>query len=382
VARWNADKWRAIVPHLDRALDMEPVERDRWLTELAGHEPSVARELGELLLVQQSNQSAAFLERSLLGRESQPTAGQKVGSYTLVSRLGNGGTGSVWLAQRSDGHFESRVAIKILDRRGLVLQGAEQVRREAGLLARQNHANTAKLFDAGFCDNGQPYLILEYVEGRPIDEYCRDRGLTLPERLHLFLPIVEAAAHAHVRGIVHCDLKPSNVLVTMDGVPKLLDFGVASLISRSMRLEASMSRPAKPMPMSPGYASPEQIRGETVTPASDVYALGMVLHVLITGRHPYISNTDSATQMIRATLADDARPASESIQPGASRRWVRGELDAVIAKAIERQPEDRYPAAMQLAADLKRFLACRPVSARQHTLVQRFAMYFRRVSQA
>jgi serine/threonine protein kinase len=382
VARWNADKWRAIVPHLDRALDMEPVERDRWLTELAGHEPSVARELGELLLVQQSNQAAAFLERSLLGRESESAAGQKVGSYTLVSRLGNGGTGSVWLAQRSDGHFESRVAIKILDRRGLALQGAEQVRREAGLLARQNHANTAKLFDAGFCDNGQPYLILEYVEGRPIDEYCRDRGLTLPERLHLFLPIVEAVAHAHARGIVHCDLKPSNVLVTMDGVPKLLDFGVASLISRSMRVEASMSRPEKPMPMSPGYASPEQIRGEAVTPASDVYALGMVLHVLITGRHPYISNTDTATQMIRATLADDAQPASESIQPGASRRWVRGELDAVIAKAIERQPEDRYPAAMQLAADLKRFLACLPVSARQHTLVQRFAMYFRRVSQA
>jgi eukaryotic-like serine/threonine-protein kinase len=382
VARWNADKWRAIVPHLDRALDMEPVERDRWLTELAGHEPGVARELGELLLVQQSNQAAAFLERSLLGRESEPAAGQKVGSYTLVSRLGNGGTGSVWLAQRSDGHFESRVAIKILDRRGLALQGAEQVRREAGLLARQNHANTAKLFDAGFCDTGQPYLILEYVEGRPIDEYCRDRGLTLPERLHLFLPIVEAVAHAHARGIVHCDLKPSNVLVTMDGVPKLLDFGVASLISRSIRVEASMSRPEKPMPMSPGYASPEQIRGEAVTPASDVYALGMVLHVLITGRHPYISKTDTATQMIRATLADDAQPASESIQPGASRRWVRGELDAVIAKAIERQPEDRYPAAMQLAADLKRFLACLPVSARQHTLVQRFAMYFRRVSQA
>jgi serine/threonine protein kinase len=382
VARWNADKWRAIVPHLDRALDMEPVERDRWLTELAGHEPSVARELGELLLAQQSNQAAAFLERSLLDRESEPAAGQKVGSYTLVSRLGNGGTGSVWLAQRSDGRFESRVAIKILDRRGLALQGSEQVRREAGLLARQNHANTAKLFDAGFCDNGQPYLILEYVEGRPIHEYCGDHGLTLPERLHLVLPIVEAVAHAHARGIVHCDLKPSNVLVTVDGVPKLLDFGVASLISRSMRVEASMSRPEKPMPMSPGYASPEQIRGEAVTPASDVYALGMLLHVLITGRHPYISKTDTATQMIRATLADDAQPASESIPPGASRRWVRGELDAVIAKAIERQPEDRYPAAMQLAADLKRFLACRPVSARQHTLVQRCAMYFRRVSQA
>jgi eukaryotic-like serine/threonine-protein kinase len=382
VARWSADTWRTISPHLDRALDLNPTERPRWLADFAGKDPDMAQLLSELLLTQQTNEAAGFLQRSPLARESEPEVGQQVGSYRLVSRLGNGGTGSVWLAKRSDGHFESTVAIKVLDRRGLARQGAEQVRREAGLLAQQSHANIAKLFDAGFCENGQPYLVLEYVEGRRIDEYCIERGLTLPERLQLFLPVVEAVAHAHARQIVHCDLKPSNVLVTTDGAAKLLDFGVASLISRSMPLEAAVARQDSPLPMSPGYASPEQIRGDAITAASDVYALGMMLHILLTGQHPYISKTQTSTQMIRATLTDDAPPASTSIELGPSQRWVRGDLDAVIAKAIERQPERRYSTAMQLAADLKRFLACRPVSARRHTLAQRFYMYVRRLRQA
>jgi eukaryotic-like serine/threonine-protein kinase len=382
VARWSADRWRAISPHLDRALELNLAERQQWLAEFAGNDPDMAKLLRELLLTQQLNEATGFLERSPLARDSEPEIGQQVGSYELVSRLGNGGTGSVWLARRSDGHFESTVAIKVLDRRGLARQGDEQVRREAGLLAQQSHANTAKLFDAGFCENGQPYLVLEYVQGRRIDEYCSELGLTLPERLELLLPIVEAVAHAHARQIVHCDLKPSNVLVTTDGVAKLLDFGVASLISRSLPLEAAVARQDSPLPMSPGYASPEQIRGEAITPASDVYALGMMLHVLLTGQHPYISKTKTSTQMIRATLTDDAAPASTSIESGPSQRWVRGDLDAVIAKAIERQPERRYPTAMLLAADLKRFLACRPVSARQHTLAQRFYLYIRRLSQA
>jgi eukaryotic-like serine/threonine-protein kinase len=382
VARWSADRWGAISPHLDQLLDLEPAERDRRLAELAAGDPDMGRDLDELLRAQQAIQATGFLERSPLARDSEPQPGQQVGSYTLDSRLGKGGTGSVWLAKRSDGHFEATVAIKILDRRGLARQGAEQIRREAGLLARQSHANTAKLFDAGFCENGQPYLILEYVEGQRIDHYCRDRRLTLPERLHLILPIVAAVAHAHTRHIVHRDLKPSNVLVTGEGVAKLLDFGVASLISKSLPFEAALARQESPLPMSPGYAAPEQIRGEAITPASDVYALGMMLHVLVTGQHPYISRTQTQTQMIRATLTDDAQPASESIEPGPSRRWVRGDLDAVIAKAIERQPESRYPSATELAADLRRFLACRPVLARPHTLAQRFHMYVRRILQA
>jgi eukaryotic-like serine/threonine-protein kinase len=378
MARWSAEQWNAISPHLDHALDLEPRERDRWLSELDGSDPGLAKDLRELLAAQASVAESQFMERSPLAREPGPVAGQQIGAYTLESRLGSGGMGSVWLAQRSDGHFDAKVAIKILDHRGLGGQGAEQIRREAGLLAQQSHPNTAKLFDAGFGENGQPFLILEYVEGQRIDEYCDRRALTLPERLQLFLPVLEAVAHAHERQIVHRDLKPSNVLVTSDGVAKLLDFGVASVISKSMPVEVAISQRESPLWMTPGYAAPEQIRGEEITPSSDVYALGVMLHMLITGQHPYSAEASTQTKLIRAVLTDDAQPASESIESGISKRWVRGELDAVIAKAIEREPARRYATAAELAADIRRFLSYRPVLAREHSAAQRLFMFVRR----
>jgi TolB-like protein/tetratricopeptide (TPR) repeat protein len=378
VARWTPEQWSVISPLLDQALDLEPPARERWFDEISASDPVLAQDLRELLATRESNAESDFLERSPLARASEPVAGQQFGAYTLVSRLGRGGMGSVWLANRSDGHFDAQVAIKILDRRGLGGQGAEQIRREAGLLAQQSHPNTAKLFDAGFSESGQPFLILEYVEGQRIDEYCERRVLTLPERLDLFLPVVEAVAHAHERQIVHRDLKPSNVLVTSDGVAKLLDFGVASVISKSMPVEAAVSEHESPLGMTLGYAAPEQIRGDAITPSSDVYALGMMLHVLITGQHPFISQTSTNTQVIRAVLADDAQPASESIETSNSKRWVRGELDAVIAKAIEREPARRYATASALADDIRRFLSYRPVLAREHTVAQRLFMFARR----
>jgi TolB-like protein/serine/threonine protein kinase/Flp pilus assembly protein TadD len=378
VARWSAEQWNAISLHLDHALDLAAGERDRWLSQLDTSDPGLAKGLRELLAAQASAAEAQFMERSPLAREAEPVAGQSLGAYTLESRLGSGGMGSVWLAQRSDGHFEAKVAIKILDHRGLGGQGAAQIRREAGLLAQQSHPNTAKLFDAGFGENGQPFLILEYVEGQRIDEYCERHGLTLPERLRLFLPVLEAVAHAHERQIVHRDLKPSNILVTRDGVAKLLDFGVASVISKSMPMEAAIAQREAPLWMTPGYAAPEQIRGEEITPASDVYALGVMLHMLITGQHPYMSESSTQTRLIRAVLTDDAQPASESIESGMTKRWVRGELDAVIAKAIEREPARRYASAAELAADIRRFLSYRPVRAREHSAAQRLFMFIRR----
>lgn len=378
MARWSAEQWSAIAPHLDRALELEAGERERWLNELEAGDAGLAKTLRELLATQQSNVESQFLEHSPLARQPEPVPGEQVGAYRLVSRLGAGGMGSVWLAQRSDGHFDAKVAIKLLDRSGLDGQGADQIRREAGLLARQSHPNTAKLFDAGFGANGQPFLILEYVEGQRIDEYCDRHALSLAERLQLFLPVLDAVAHAHARGIVHRDLKPSNVLVTSDGVAKLLDFGVASLISKSMPVEAALSERESPLGMTPGYAAPEQIRGDAATPAGDVYALGMLLHVLMTGQHPYLSATSTHTHAIRAALTDDALPASESLEAGSSKRWVRGDLDAVIAKAIEREPARRYASAAELAADIGRFLSYRPVLAREHTVTQRTFMFVRR----
>lgn len=377
MARWSAEKWGEISPHLDKALDLDSHARESWLNELDASDPALAQQLRELLATQQHNSAAEFLERSPLAPGAPPIAGQQIGAYTLESMLGSGGTGSVWLARRSDGHFEAKVAIKILDHRGLGGQGAEQIRREASLLARQSHPHIARLFDAGFGTDGQPFLILEYVEGQRIDEYCRSRKLSLPARVQLLLPIIEAVAHAHARQIVHRDLKPSNILVTSEGIAKLLDFGVASLISNSMPVEVALSQ-HEILGMTPGYAAPEQIRGEAITPASDVYALGILLHVLITGLHPYAPNFSTPTQLIRAVLTDDADLASESIEPGSTKRWVRGDLDAVIAKAMQRDPAHRYPSATELAADVRRFLRSRPVLAKRHTLAERILMFTRR----
>jgi eukaryotic-like serine/threonine-protein kinase len=385
--RWSADQWKAISPYLDQALDLEPQVRSAWLDQLAAANPALADDLRELLATHDKVSSAQFLDRALLSPAPDPVAGQQFGAYTLESLIGSGGMGSVWRAKRSDGHFEARVAIKILDHGGLGHQGADQVRREASLLARQSHSNIARLFDAGFTADGQAYLILEFVEGLRIDEYCDSNALSLDARLALLLPVIDAVAHAHTQGIVHRDLKPSNILVTADGVPKLLDFGVAALISRSATLTTAAISKTTPLDagpeqislgMTPAYAAPEQIRGEEVTPASDVYALGILLHLLITGRHPFAADTSTHTQIIRAVLTEDAALASEGVDSPSSRRWLRGDLDAVIAKASQREPENRYPSADEFAADIRRFRAARPVLARRHSWSQHIGMFARR----
>lgn len=377
VGRFSAEQWKEISPYLDQALDLESPARERWLSNLKANKPQLAADLQALLATHAAVDAAQFLERSPLSPGAGPMAGRQFGAYTLETLLGRGGMGSVWLARRSDGHFEAKVAIKILDHRGVATQGAEQIRREASLLARQSHTNIARLFDAGFGEEGQPFLILEYVEGIRIDEHCGSRALSLDARLALLLTVVDAVAHAHAHGIVHRDLKPPNILVTADGVAKLLDFGVASLISKSAPLDAAPDVPPS-LGMTPAFAAPEQIRGEPVTPASDVYALGVLLHLLITNRHPFASDTSTPTQLIRAVLTDDASLASESIASTSSKRWVSGDLDAVIAKAMQREPENRYATAAELAAELRRFLSHRPVHARSHTWIQRAAMLARR----
>lgn len=395
VGRWSAQQWNAISPYLDQALDVEASQRESWLAKLAASDSTLADELRALLAIHDANHAAQFLEHSPLNPRVEPVAGLKVGAYTLESLLGSGGMGSVWRARRSDGRFDAQVAIKILNPLAMGAEGAEQVRREAGLLAQQTHPNIARLFDAGICDNGQPYLILEYVEGVRIDEYSNRRELPPEARLMLLLPVIDAVAHAHGHRIVHRDLKPSNVLVTADGVAKLLDFGVAALISisASLPIAASLAKTgslSKTGPleagvsqthssgMTPAFAAPEQIRGEPVTPASDVYALGVLLHVLVTNQHPFGADTKTHTQLIRAVLTDDAMPASESMASSSSKRWVRGDLDSIIAKAIAREPEHRYATAAELAADLRRLLSHRPVQARSNSWLRRASMFVRR----
>jgi eukaryotic-like serine/threonine-protein kinase len=365
MARSDKELWNELLPYLDEALELEPAQRDTWLAALTASHPKLATELLQLLALHAANCASGFMERSPLG--DGPLVGERIGAYTLERPLGRGGMGSVWLGRRSDGKYEGHVAIKLLDRRGLGTAAAEQIRHEASLLARLTHPNIARLFDAGVRENGQPYLILEYVEGEPIDRYSRARALTLIARLRLFLAVADAVAHAHAQLIVHRDLKPSNVLVTPEGVVKLLDFGVAALQSRTADAAATAVPESAAQALTPGYASPEQLRGEPVAAAADVYSLGVLLHVLVTGAHPFGSSASTHTKLARAALTEDPGAASDRLATATERRRVRGDLDAIIARALRREPELRYATATELAADLRRFLGNFPVEARAHT---------------
>ena len=360
----DSSHWAEVSPYLDEALELDPAEREPWLAALSASHPALAAELRGLLELHSTNCATGFMERSpLVAAES--LIGQQIGPYTIERLLGRGGMGSVWLGRRSDGKFEGRAAVKLLDRRGLGRDAANQIRHEASLLARLSHAHIARLFDAGVRASGQPYLILEYVEGQPIDRYCNEHQLPLPARLRLFLAVLDAVAHAHGQLIVHRDLKPSNVLVTSDGVVKLLDFGVAAL--QSVPRGEGTTGEGGPQALTPGYAAPEQLRGEPVSAASDVYSLGVLLHVLVTGEHPHGTGGSTATELVRATLTDDLSLASRRLPAGAERRRVRGDLDAIISRAMSREPESRYATATEFAADIRAFLGGFPVQARPAT---------------
>jgi eukaryotic-like serine/threonine-protein kinase len=356
-------RWARILTLLDEALQLEPAQRATWLSEVEAGDAPLAAELRGLLALHAANSASGFMERSPLERVEN-LAGARIGPYLIERLLGRGGMGSVWLARRNDGKFEGRAAIKVLERRGLGRDAARAISHEASLLARLTHPNIARLFDAGVTESGQPYLILEYVEGEIIDAYCRTRALPLAATLRLFITVVDAVAHAHAHLVVHRDLKPSNVLVTAEGVVKLLDFGVASLQAGSASGETET-----PRALTPGYAAPEQLRGEPVAAAADVYALGVLLHVLVTGEHPFGARGTTETELMRAALADDPALASERLTGSAERRRVRGDLDAIIARALNRDPLRRYPTAAELAEDVRAYLGRFPVRARPATRV-------------
>jgi len=361
MTRIDGGRWGRVLALLDEALELEPTRRATWLSELEGRDAPLAAELRELLAVHAANSASGFMERSPL-EGVEDLAGARMGPYLIERLLGRGGMGSVWLARRDDGKFEGRAAIKVLERRGLGRDAAAEIRHEASLLARLTHPNIARLFDAGVTEGGQPYLVLEYVEGEPVDVYCRTRALPLAARLRLFVTVVDAVAHAHAHLVVHRDLKPSNVLVTAEGVVKLLDFGIASLQAGSQAGESQA-----PRALTPGYAAPEQLRGEPVAAAADVYALGVLLHVIVTGGHPFGARGTTQTELVRAALTEDPAPASARLALAGERRRVRGDLDAVIARALNRDPAHRYPTAAELAEDLRAFLSNLPVRARPAT---------------
>jgi len=289
--------------------------------------------------------------------ETELDQGDRLGAWRLLHRLAQGGMGAVYLAERADGHFEQRAAIKLI--RGV--PNAEMLAhftRERQILATLQHPHIARLLDGGATPGGQPYLVMEYVEGEPIDVFCSQKNLSLDARLRLFEQVCGAVQFAHQRLVVHCDLKPSNVLVRADGTPVLLDFGIARALDRQRGADA-----VETGYFTPGYASPEQLRGEAVTTASDVYALGLILFEMVTGRK---ARVDAADRTI-ALLGDAAVRPSQLAGAVSWRGRIAGDIDAIVLRATAAEPVARYAAANALANDIQRYRALRPVSARAQT---------------
>jgi serine/threonine protein kinase len=305
-------------------------------------------------------------------------AGLELGPYRLVSPIGQGGMGSVWLAERVDGRFEGRVAVKLLNVSLVGRSGEARFTQEGRILARLQHPRIARLIDAGTTGIGQPYLVLDYVEGLPIDRYCDGQQLDVRARLRLFLDVLAAVAHAHANLVVHRDLKPSNVLVTAAGQVTLLDFGIARLVQGGHDAlgDAHLTREGDAL-MTPAYAAPEQVQRGAITTATDIHALGVLLHVLLSGMHPSEPHLDQPAELLRA-IADIDPPRMSSRVTGRLRQTLRGDLDAVVAMALRKRPEDRYASVDAFASDLRRYLADEPVVARAPSAFYRTAKFVRR----
>jgi serine/threonine-protein kinase len=370
--------WESLSQALDHALDLAEPERAAWLAQLAADNPDLAARLRAILGNSAALQQQRFLDGDVsaaaVQMASPDLAGTRIGPFVIESEAGHGGMGTVWRARRDDGKFNQTVAIKFLASPWADREGQARFQREVRLLGRLDHPNIARLIDAGIGAANQPYLVLEFVAGEPIDQYCKRLALGIPEILTLFLQLLDAVALAHRQLIVHRDLKPSNVMITREGVPKLLDFGIARLMEDSADGE-QLTRMTRAGPMTPGYAAPEQLLGEPADTLADVYALGVLLHELLTGVRPYDEPGQSAEARFQAIMADRLPLASS--RPGASRA-LRGDLDNIIAKALRRERRDRYASVTDLAEDIRRYLAHEPVSARRPTLAYRAARFVRR----
>lgn len=372
------DTWARVYPFLEQAQDVVPEELDAWLARVATEHPDIAAPLRDVLL-HQGIETSAFLERPIrLPADAPSRIDQRVGAYTIESLLGKGGMGEVWLARRSDGHFQGKFAVKFLNLASYTPNALDRFRREGRMLARLTHPNIARLIDAGAMPEGQPYLVLEYVKGEPIDQFCDAHSLGLEARVRLFLDVLAAVAHAHTNLIVHRDVKPSNVLVTPAGEVKLLDFGVAKLLGNELADEDySQATRIEDVALTPNYAAPEQFLGDPPSTATDVYQLGVLLYVLLVGRLPLETSTHTRAERVRAAL-EEVPPRLSEVAMQSARRALRGDLDAIVGKSLRKRPDERYATAAALAADLRRYLDHEPVSARAGIFAYRAGKFVRR----
>jgi len=402
----SEERWRRVRSLLERARELPRTERAAYLTKACGDDAELRAEIASLIA--HGDDSGGILRRSpaesTAGEPPRSPGAERVGAYRIQREIGRGGMGAVYLATRDDDEFERRVALKLLHH-GIVSDDiVRRFRNERQILAGIDHPNVAKLYDGGTTGDGLPYLVMEYIEGSRIDEYCDAQKLSIEKRLALFRSVCSAVHFAHQNLVIHRDLKPANILVTAEGEPKLLDFGIAKLLNPELAAATLGTTQADTRLLTPEYASPEQIRGEPITTASDVYALGVLLYRLLTGRSPYripgfqlheIARVICETEPTRPSAAIDeveepldsegtmritaaSVAGARAVNPERLRRRLKGDLDNIVLMALRKEALRRYSSVEQLSEDIRRFLVGLPVHARRGTSAYRTAKFIGR----
>lgn len=404
----EAQKWGRIKELFNSALEREPNQRTAFLREACRADDALRAEVESLL--SSYNQPNSFIEKppaeSTLDPSAETLTGRRIGSYQVIREIGSGGMAVVYLAVRADDQYRKRVAIKLV-KKGLDLDEIpRRFRNERQTLAALDHPNIVRLLDGGSTEEGLPYLVMDYVEGMPITEYCDSRRLSITERLELFRLVCAAVHYAHQNLVIHRDLKPGNILVTAEGVPKLLDFGIAKLLNPEFSAQTLLVTQADRRLMTPEYASPEQVRGLPVTTATDVYSLGVLLYELLTGHRPYRLKDQTLQEIERVICeVEPQRPStvvthaaevlspegitqtgltpelvsqSREGRPEKLRRRLLGDLDNVVLMALRKEPQRRYASVEQFSQDIRRHLEGLPVTARPATLGYRASKFMHR----
>ncbi len=403
----TSERWQKIKALLDRALELDEAARRALLDRECADDAEIRSEVESLIASYEEDKS--FLESpafegaaaAISNDGIASLSGRMVGPYKLIREIGHGGMGTVCLAVRADDEYKKRVAIKLV-RRGMdTEQILSRFRHERQILASLDHPNIARLLDGGTTSDGLPYFVMDYIEGQPIDEYCDAHRLTTQERLNLFRAVCSAVHYAHQNLVVHRDLKPGNILVTPDGTPKLLDFGIAKLLKPEMYAQTIAPTVTTVRPMTPDYASPEQVRGQPITTASDIYSLGVLLYELLTGHRPYRIRSSRAEDMERAICEQEPEKPSAAVSRAAEARTnssrasstasptrdggpeklkkkLVGDLDNIVLMAMRKEPQRRYASADELSEDLRRHLEGLPCLARRDTFSYRAGKFIRR----
>ena len=387
----RSEEWRKVEALLDAALELEPSERRKFLDEVGASAPESRREVESLLDCEE--QADGFLAAPALafsadffaeGEGEDERAGQTIGHYRVIREIGRGGMGAVYLGERADGEFQQQVALKVVRRSFADSELARRFRRERQILASLNHPNIARLLDGGVSAGGEPYIVMEYVEGARIDDYCDAKNLSTAGRLRLFLGVCRGVSYAHQHLVVHRDIKPSNILVTADGTPKLLDFGIAKLLDPEQAGDEHTRTEMRAF--TPDYASPEQVGGGQITTASDVYSLGVLLRDLLAGSrlsadarkaHGGWRSETPGPKTIATNVPAEPEGDNRNAQ-GVVRKFAGAELENIIAMATHEDPARRYASSAQLAEDVQRYQDGMPVRARKDSFTYRASKYARR----